>query len=86
MKRTSFLVMAIGLLSVLSAHAPVATAKPSDHKVVICHVPPGNPENAHTLTVGAPAVEAHLDHGDYLGECRDRERESGRDRDRERRH
>jgi len=38
-------------------------------KVTICHLPPGNPDNAHTLSVGADAVEAHLGHGDYLGEC-----------------
>lgn len=39
-------------------------------KVTICHIPPGNPENAHTITVGAPAVEAHVMlHGDTIGEC-----------------
>lgn len=38
-------------------------------KVTICHLPPGNPENAHTLSVGAPAVRAHLAHGDKLGAC-----------------
>jgi hypothetical protein len=39
-------------------------------KVTICHIPPGNPENAHTITVGAPAVEAHVtQHGDSIGEC-----------------
>ncbi|MCH7687386.1 MAG: hypothetical protein IH899_12005, partial [Planctomycetes bacterium] len=38
-------------------------------KVVLCHVPPGNPENAHTIEVGESAVDAHLEHGDYLGEC-----------------
>jgi hypothetical protein len=37
--------------------------------VVICHVPPGNLENAHTITIGADAVEAHLAHGDYPGAC-----------------
>ena len=37
--------------------------------VVICHIPPGNPDNAHTLTVGASAVSAHLAHGDTLGQC-----------------
>lgn len=41
---------------------------PAD-KVVICHIPPGNPANAHTIVVGAPAVKAHLAHGDHLGEC-----------------
>lgn len=38
-------------------------------QVTLCHVPPGNPANEHNITVGAPAVEAHLAHGDYLGEC-----------------
>jgi hypothetical protein len=38
-------------------------------KVTICHIPPGNPNNAHTITVGAPAVPAHLAHGDTLGSC-----------------
>src|SRR5687768_9394498 len=38
-------------------------------KVTICHIPPGNPDNAHTITVGAPAVPAHLAHGDTLGPC-----------------
>ncbi len=38
-------------------------------KVTICHVPPGNPDNAHTITVGNAAVPAHLDHGDTMGPC-----------------
>jgi hypothetical protein len=40
-------------------------------KVTICHIPPGNPGNAHTISVGAPAVPAHLGHGDTLGRCAD---------------
>lgn len=36
---------------------------------MICHIPPGNPNAAHTITVGEPAVEAHLKHGDTLGPC-----------------
>ena len=40
-----------------------------DH-VVICHVPPGNPDNKHTITVGKRAVAAHRkNHGDALGPC-----------------
>lgn len=39
-------------------------------KTTICHIPPGNPENAHTISVGNPAVNAHIsEHGDYLGAC-----------------
>src|SRR5688572_26716129 len=45
---------------------------PPAPKVTICHIPPGNPNNPQTITVGAPAVQAHLAHGDYLGECANR--------------
>ncbi len=41
----------------------------ADGKVVICHIPPGNPSNAQTITVSAAAVSAHLSHGDTLGAC-----------------
>lgn len=42
-------------------------------KTTICHVPPGNPANAHTLCIGNPAVPHHLKnhHGDYVGPCHD---------------
>lgn len=50
---------------------PEAAAEAGDDgaKATICHVPPGNPGNQHTLSVGASAVSAHLKHGDYEGEC-----------------
>lgn len=38
-------------------------------KVVICHAPPGNPDNAHTIVVGPTALDAHLNHGDEEGPC-----------------
>lgn len=38
-------------------------------KVLICHIPPGNPANAHSICVGSPAQPAHLAHGDVLGAC-----------------
>jgi hypothetical protein len=37
--------------------------------VAICHIPPGNPGNAHTLSLPEPAIRAHLGHGDKLGTC-----------------
>ena len=63
-----------------TAPAQTATAKDGDGsvsaqaavpKVTICHVPPGNPANAHTITIGAPAVPAHLANhdGDAVGPC-----------------
>lgn len=36
---------------------------------VICHVPPGNPQNMHTIQVDDMAINAHLTHGDMLGVC-----------------
>lgn len=38
-------------------------------KVAVCHIPPGNPANEHTITIGEAAVNAHLAHGDHLGVC-----------------
>jgi len=38
-------------------------------KTELCHFPPGNWWNKHTICVGNAAVPAHLDHGDKLGEC-----------------
>jgi hypothetical protein len=42
-----------------------------ENPVRICHVPPGNPDNAHTITVDRSDVPAHLAHGDYEGRCGD---------------
>jgi hypothetical protein len=47
----------------------VTTSEEAAESVTLCHVPPGNPDAAHTVTVGAPAVPAHLAHGDAEGAC-----------------
>jgi len=50
---------------------PHACDPASTKKTTICHVPPGNPANAHTLCIGNPAVGPHVHHhGDYLGPCK----------------
>ena len=37
---------------------------------VICHHPPGNPDNSRTISVGSEAaVQVHLNHGDTRGPC-----------------
>ncbi|HEY0707390.1 MAG TPA: hypothetical protein VGG33_11370 [Polyangia bacterium] len=53
--------------------ADVRACKPGNtKKTTICHVPPGNPANAHTLCIGNAAVHAHLTHhDDYLGPCKE---------------
>ena len=40
-------------------------------RVTLCHCPPGNLNNCHTITVGAPAALTHfkLHEHDYLGAC-----------------
>ncbi|MFB5648528.1 MAG: hypothetical protein ACE5RM_03480, partial [Candidatus Nitrosomaritimum aestuariumsis] len=49
-----------------------SSSSSSVEKTTICHIPPGNPDNAHTITVGGPAVRAHEAHGDYIeGSCED---------------
>jgi hypothetical protein len=47
----------------------VSGAVAAGTKVDVCHVPPGNPDNAHTITISENAVSAHLDHGDRIGAC-----------------
>jgi hypothetical protein len=53
-------------------HDQVRACDPANKKkTTICHVPPGNPANAHTLCIGNAAVSAHLrNHPDYLGPCK----------------
>jgi outer membrane protein OmpA-like peptidoglycan-associated protein len=41
----------------------------SHKKINVCHYPPGNIENMHTICVGKSAVPAHLKHGDAVGKC-----------------
>ncbi len=45
--------------------------KGNNNKVYICHAPPGNPNNAQTLSVSVNAVASHLSghSGDRLGTC-----------------
>ena len=55
--------------SVEARHAPASCPA---GKVLICHLPPGNPANVHEICVGAPAVAAHVaNHGDNTGGCYD---------------
>jgi len=55
--------------SVGMAGFAVPGAMAEEAKVDVCHIPPGNPENAHTITISENALPAHLDHGDRVGAC-----------------
>jgi hypothetical protein len=45
-----------------------------DTGVVLCHVPPGNPGNFHTIIVEPGDADGHLrNHDDHLGRCEDGE-------------
>lgn len=64
-KRYFFLFIAVLL-------APQSVAATST-KVQICHIPPSDPENAHTLWISERALQAHLYHGDLQGPCEENE-------------
>jgi hypothetical protein len=50
-----------------------------DHKIKICHIPPGNPDKAHTITISKAAWNAHKAHGDYKGKCENDNHDNGED-------
>jgi hypothetical protein len=63
------------LLLIMIALPAVSFAAPAG-KVTLCHVPPGNPDNAHAITISENAYDTHVnkfhgngENGDYvLGE------------------
>jgi len=70
MIRKPYLLLVSAWLLALCAPWTQALAGGSDPKVVICHYPPGNPANAHTIIVGSSAVNDHVNqHGDTRGAC-----------------
>lgn len=60
----------------LARQRAAAAAEAKQGKTNVCHIPPGNPANAHTISVGNAAVDAHLAHGDSLGICTPTDSES----------
>ena len=40
-----------------------------DAPITICHIPPGNPANPRTITIGREALPFHLAHGDSIDSC-----------------
>ena len=66
MRTTAQLLFTIAIVGLSLGAAP---AQAGD-KVEICHFPPGNPANFHTITVSSNAVDKHIvEHGDVVGAC-----------------
>src|SRR6266852_3509031 len=60
----------------LATPEPTPTPLPCDckgqKKITICHAPPGNPENAHTIEISCNGQNGHQHHPqDYCGPCRE---------------
>jgi hypothetical protein len=72
----TFIITAI-LAAVLAYTGPKAQAGSATAKITICHVPPGNPNNRHTIEVSMNALSAHLAHGDYIGSCDENDKGEG---------
>ena len=58
-------IMAFGMLTVAMPEIAIA----GSIKVEVCHIPPGNPDNYHTIRISENALPAHLAHGDLGGSC-----------------
>ena len=68
MKTFSVLVLLLAV-AVIACPTGLYAQGNGQQKVVVCHIPSGNPANGQTLTLPEPAVDAHLAHGDRLGAC-----------------
>jgi hypothetical protein len=67
-KHSGIFLMAV-VLSILLISCLPSMGLAASNKVLICHYPPGNPDNRNMLSVSENSLPAHLDHGDnVLGE------------------
>lgn len=63
-KFIKLIVVAVVLL--LSGLVLGFNSKAAPAKITICHMPPGNVENCHEISVSMNALQAHLDYGDDM--------------------
>lgn len=64
--------LAVALIVVAALFVPAVSAaadRGPKGKVEVCHVPPGDPGNAHTISISPAALDAHRAHGDTSGRC-----------------
>lgn len=70
--RTAVIAIAAMVIAVAGTIPAIAVENGNnDHKVTICHVPPGNPNNPQTISIDESAVEHHFEEHpeDSLGPC-----------------
>ena len=67
-RKTLLVALFVSMLLLAVASTPTFAAGGGQEKVILCHKPDTPAEL--TIEVAAPAVDAHLAHGDYLGACR----------------
>ena len=67
-KKEMLILGVLAIVTVVIGFTPIIHAAPKA-KATICHIPPGNPANAQTISVNENAVPAHLAHGDHTGAC-----------------
>jgi hypothetical protein len=65
MKQLTLFILFLGVLVTFGAPSAFAGAA----KVSVCHSPPDNPDNFHTIMINENALAAHLAHGDIAGSC-----------------
>jgi len=63
------LLIGVLIVLVISVFVLAEDKGKKEHKITICHFPPGNPDNVRTISIDESALEAHLAHGDTLGDC-----------------
>ena len=60
-----------GLVGISNGTSVIGNITSTEGNITLCHIPPGNQTQSHSITVASSSVSAHLAHGDYLGTCDD---------------
>jgi len=59
MKKSLLIFCSISMLCFLALGF---TSPEEKKKVTICHIPPGNPDNCHEITICIEAIDNHMNH------------------------
>lgn len=72
MKKLNFTLIAVKITAFVVMVFLNGMVLAQDGKITICHCPPGNPNNCHSITISVNAWYAHFEHhDDYIGPCVD---------------